>query len=389
MAPVSGEWRAEPLARPRSAAIRNSTPFPTQTMEISEYRRRIDALDEEIVRLINERAECARRIGEAKERTGTVAYIPERERQVLDRVAEANPGPLPAASIQAIYREVMSACRALERPLRIAYWGPPASNSHVAARQRFGSSAEFLQTGSIGEVFSAVEHGKAEFGVAPVENSTDGVIAQTLDRFLNCDLHICSETYLPIQHHLLSHAPSVPDLRRVYTMFQSTAQCREWIGRHLGHVELVETTTTARGAELASREPDAGAIANRYAAEYYQVPVLAEHVEDNPRNRTRFWVVGNLQPAPSGRDKTSLLFAVPHRPGALVQALSTFAEHGVSLTFIESRPTKQTPWEYVFFVDLQGHPDDPGSPLVQALPPFREQCLFTRILGSYPEAENS
>jgi chorismate mutase/prephenate dehydratase len=358
-------------------------------MEIHDHRKRIDALDREIVRLINERAECARQIGAAKEKSGTVTYIPERERQVFDRVAAANEGPLPNASIQAIYREVVSACRALERPLTIAYWGPPASNTHVAARQRFGSSAEFQQVGSIGETFAAVESAKTDFGIVPVENSTDGVIAQSLDRFLNCDLRICAETYVPIQHNLLSHAPSVQEIRRVYTMFQATGQCREWIGRNLGHVELVETTTTARGAELASQEPDAGAIANSYAAEYYQVPILAEHIEDNPRNRTRFWVIGRMAPAPSGRDKTSLLFSVPHRPGALVDALSTFSEFGVSLTFIESRPTKQTPWEYVFFVDLQGHPDDPASPLARALPAFQERCLFTRILGSYPEAENS
>ncbi|MCC2671166.1 MAG: chorismate mutase [Armatimonadetes bacterium] len=358
-------------------------------MEIHDHRKRIDALDREIVRLINERAECARRIGAAKEKTGTVVYIPERERQVFDRVVAANEGPLPDAAIQAIYREVVSACRALERPLTIAYWGPPASNTHVAARQRFGSSAEFQQTGSIGETFAVVEAGKSDFGIVPVENSTDGVIAQSLDRFLNCDLRICAETYVPIQHNLLSHAATVKEIRRVYTMFQATGQCREWISRHLGHVEMVETTTTARGAELASQEPESGAIANSYAAEYYQVPVLAEHIEDNPRNRTRFWVIGRTEPAPSGRDKTSLLFSVAHRPGALVDALSTFSEFGVSLTFIESRPTKQTPWEYVFFVDLQGHPSDPDSPLAQALPVFQERCLFTRILGSYPEAENS
>lgn len=358
-------------------------------MEIDDYRKRIDELDQEIVRLINERAECACGIGKAKEKTGTVAYIPERERQVLERVAQANTGPISRDSIQAIYREIMSACRGLERALTIAYWGPPASNTHVAARLRFGSSADFVQAASIPETFAAVENGKADFGVVPVENSTDGVIAQSLDQFLNCDLQICSETYVPIRHHLLSHATSLSELRRVYTMFQTRAQCRSWIATHLQHVELSDTSTTARGAELAAGEPDAGAIANSYAAEYYGVPILAEGIEDNPRNRTRFWVIGRLRPGPSSRDKTSILFSVPHRPGALIHALSTFAEFGVSLTFIESRPTKQTPWEYVFFVDLQGHPDDPTSPLAQALPVFHERCSFIRVLGSYPEAENA
>ncbi|HEU4753090.1 MAG TPA: prephenate dehydratase [Armatimonadota bacterium] len=359
-------------------------------MEIEDYRRRIDALDAEITRLINERATCARAIGEAKQRTETSAYAPARERQVLDRVIARNEGPLPDAALQAIYREIISACRALEKPLTIAYWGPPASNTHVAATRRFGSQASFLETGSIAEVFAQVERGSADFGVIPVENSTEGVVAQSLDMFLNSDVRVCAEIYVPIQHNLLSKAASLRDVRRVYTMFQATAQCRNWLSRNLPGVELVETTTTARAAGLAAQEPDAGAIANLAAAEQYGVPVLAEQIEDNPRNRTRFWVIGRLEPAPSGRDKTSILFSVSHRPGALVDALSTFSEHGVSLTFIESRPTKQTPWEYVFFIDVQGHVEEgPESPLVRALPHFREHCLFTRVLGSYPEAENA
>lgn len=357
-------------------------------MDISDYRRRIDALDQEIVRLVNERAMCARRIGEAKLQTDTPAYAPERERQVLDRVAAASEGPLEAAAIQGIYREIMSACRALERPLMVAYWGPPASNTHVAARRRFGSQASFLETGSIAEVFAQVERGNADFGVIPVENSTEGVVAPSLDQFLKGDLKICAEVYVPIQHNLLSNAPSLDRVKRVYTMFQATAQCRDWITRNLGHVEMVETTTTARGASLAAEDPEAGAIANLAAAEHYGVNILAEHIEDNPRNRTRFWVIGRLEPGPSGQDKTSLMFAVPHRPGALVGALACFSAFDVSLTFIESRPTKQTPWEYVFFVDVQGHTaGEADSPLRQALAKFQEHCLFTRVLGSYPEAE--
>jgi chorismate mutase / prephenate dehydratase len=357
-------------------------------MEIEDYRRRIDTLDQEIVRLINERAACARGIGEAKLQSEQAAYAPVRELQVLDRVAGANGGPLPTSAVQSIYREIISACRALERPLTVAYWGPAASNTHVAARQRFGGQAEFLQTGSVAEVFAQVERGRADFGVVPVENSTEGVVAFTLDQFLNSDLRVCAETYVSIHHHLLSNAPALDRLRRVYTMFQATGQCREWISRHLGHVDLVEATTTARGAELAAADPEAGAIANSAAAEQYGLNVLAEHIEDNPRNRTRFWVIGRLQPPPGARDKTSVLFSVPHQPGGLVRALSVFAEHEVSLTFIESRPTKQTPWEYVFFVDLQGHvAAGPESRFCRALERFNECCLFTRVLGSYPEAE--
>jgi chorismate mutase / prephenate dehydratase len=357
-------------------------------MEISDYRRRIDALDAEILRLLNERAELARRIGAAKHREDRPAFAPAREREVLERVGSLTEGPLSREQAQSIFREVISACRALERHLTVAYWGPPASNTHVAARRRFGSQVEFLEAGSVAEVFLAVERGAADFGVVPVENSTEGVVAPTLDRFLQSDLSICTEVYVPIHHNLLSKAASLDGLRRVYTMFQATAQCRDWIARHLGHVELVDTTTTARGAELAAQDPEAGAIANTAAAERYGLNVLAENIEDNPRNRTRFWVIGRLQPGPSGRDKSSLLFSVPHTPGALVRALSVLADHGVSLTFIESRPTKQNPWEYVFFVDVQGHAGEgPDTPLCRALEAFGERCLFMRVLGSYPEAE--
>lgn len=356
-------------------------------MEIEDYRRRIDALDAEIVRLINERAECAHRIGQAKLKTDRPAYAPDRERQVLEKVAAAGTGPLPPAAIQGIYREIMSACRSLERRLSVAYWGPPASNTHVAASRRFGSQSDMVEVGSIAETFDAVTRGNADVGVVPIENSTEGVIAQTLDQFLLGDLRISSELYVPIHHNLLSLAPSLDKVKRVYTMFQATGQCRTWISRHLSHVQLVDTTTTARGAELAAADPEAGAIANHAAAERFGLSILAENIEDNPRNHTRFWVIGRLEPAPSGRDKTSLLFAVPHTSGALVRALNVLSDHGVSLTFIESRPTKQTPWEYVFFVDVQGHPDAPGSPLKEALPHLKEHCLFLRVLGSYPEAE--
>ncbi len=357
-------------------------------MEIEQYRQRIDSLDGEIVRLINERADCARHIGELKAQVDRVAYAPDRERQVLEKVAGLNPGPLPKEAIHAIYREVISACRGLERPFTVAYWGPPASNTHVAARQRFGSGAQFMETASVDEVFAQVTRGAADFGVVPVENSTEGVVARSLDPFLTCDLQICAETYVPIHHNLLSNATSLDKVKRVYTMFQATAQCREWIGRNLKDVELVEVTTTAKGARMAAEDPETGAIANTAAAQHYGVGILEENIEDNPRNRTRFWVIGRHFPAPSGQDKTSILFSVSHRSGALVHALGAFAENGVSLTFIESRPTKQNPWEYVFFVDVQGHVSNgPDSPVRMALAELEKHCLLVRVLGSYPESE--
>ena len=357
-------------------------------MNLDECRRRIDELDREIVRLVEERAECALQVWEHKRRENQSVYAPERERQVLERVAANGRGVLPASAIQSIYREIISACRGLERALTVAYWGPPASNTHVAARRHFGAQVEFLETSSVASVFSAVERGEADFGVIPVENSTEGVVAYALDPFIQSELSVCAELFLPIHHNLLSRADSLEGLRRVYTMFQATAQCREWINRHLQHVELVETTTTARGAELASQDPEAGAIANAAAADLYGLNVVSAQIEDNPRNRTRFWVIGKIQSTPSGRDKTSVLFSVAHRPGGLVHALEPFSRHGVSLTFIESRPTKLTPWEYVFFVDVVGHMGEgTESPLALALEELREHCLYVRVLGSYPETE--
>lgn len=358
-------------------------------MTLQECRRRIDELDAEIVRLVQERAACARRVWEAKQRGERSVYAPDRERQVLQRVAGLAEGPLSGAALQAIYREIISACRAVQRPLTVAYWGPEASNSHVAARRHFGGQAGLAAAPSIREVFAAVERGEADFGVVPVENSTEGVVTYSLDPFIQSDLQVCAELFLPIHHHLLSRATRLEDLRRVYTMFQATAQCRDWISRHLQHVQLVETTTTAEGARQAAQDPEAGAIANAAAAELYGLNTLAAQIEDNPRNRTRFWVIGALRPQPTGRDKTSVLFSVAHRPGSLVHALQPFARHGVSLTFIESRPTKQQPWEYVFFIDMLGHAgeEEGRGPLARALAEMGEHCLFVRVLGSYPETE--
>lgn len=356
-------------------------------MNIEQHRSRIDELDREIIKLLNERAECARKIFATKLRADQSVFAPSREQQVLDNVSRANEGPLSTAAVHAIYREVISACRAVQRRLTVAFWGPPASNTHVAARRHFGGMAEYHETGSVAETFLEVERGHADLGVVPVENSTEGVVTRSLDMFLQCDLHVSAEIYVPIHHCLLSNAESIQQIKRVYTMFQATAQCREWISRNLGHVELVETTTTARGAELASKDPECGAIANSAAAEHYGVKILAEQIEDNPRNRTRFWVVGQVQAPPTGRDKTSLLFSVAHKPGALARALAAFADNGVSLTFIESRPTKQTPWEYVFFVDVVGHvAAAEDSPLRRALAALEPHCIFCRVLGSYPEA---
>jgi chorismate mutase/prephenate dehydratase len=356
-------------------------------MDINEHRKAIDDLDRQIVELISERARHAQAIGQVKAEQAAEAFAPAREQQVFARLQECNSGPLPDASLRAIYREIMSACRALERPLTIGYWGPAGSNTHVAALSRFGHGVQLSPLESISAVFAEVEKGGAEYGVVPVENSTVGIVGPTFDRFLESDLRICAEVNLRIHHAIVSKAGSLSEIRRLYTMFQATAQCREWLARHLPHVELVEVTTTARAAQIAAEEPAAAAIANTVAAEEYGIGVLAGAIEDSPRNFTRFFVLGRSLPPPTGRDKTSILFSVPHEAGALIRALAAFEKYDLSLTMIQSRPTKLTPWEYVFFVDVVGHVEEPdAAPIRRALDAFQERCRFVRVLGSYPEA---
>jgi chorismate mutase / prephenate dehydratase len=356
-------------------------------MNINDHRTAIDDLDQRIVALISERAQHAREIGRTKAAQAAEAFAPAREHEVFARLAAINPGPLPDAALRAIYIEIISACRALERPLAISYWGPAGSNTHVAALRRFGHGVRLVAGESIPAVFSEVEKREADYGVVPVENSTEGIVSYTFDRFLDSDLRVCAEIYLPIHHSIVSKAGSLADIRRLYTMFQATAQCRGWLAQHLPHVELVEVSTTSRAAQVAAGEPDAAAIANTVAAEEYGLAVLAEGIEDSSRNYTRFFVLGRTQPPATGRDKTSILFSVPHEAGALVRALAAFEKYDRNLTLIQSRPTKLTPWEYVFFVDVDGHIEEPGdSPLQRALKAFQERCLFVRVLGSYPDA---
>jgi chorismate mutase/prephenate dehydratase len=358
-------------------------------MKIDDHRKAIDDLDQRIVALLNERAHHAQAIGRAKAEQAAEAFAPAREQQVFDRLRAANTGPLPDAALRAIYREVISACRALERSLSVGYWGPAGSNTHVAALARFGHGAELVPLESIAAVFGELEKGAVDYGVVPVENSTEGIVSSTFDMFLNSDLRVCSEIHLPIRHSIVSNEASLSDIRRLYTMYQATGQCRNWLARHLPQVELVEVTTTARAAQVAAAEPGAAAIANTVAAAAYGLSVLAEGIEDSARNYTRFFVLSHTPAAPTGRDKTSVLFSVPHRAGALLRALAAFEQYGLNLTMIQSRPTKQTPWEYVFFVDVLGHVDEPGdSPLRRALELFRKECLFVRVLGSYPEAND-
>ncbi len=353
-------------------------------MSLPEWRKEIDKIDEQVVQMLNRRAELAQQIGHAKSSTRSHYFTPEREHTIFSRLTAGNKGPLDSAAIRAVFREIISACRALEKPLSIAFLGPEGTFSHLASIAKFGTSCDFTTTDSIAEVFLQVERNTVDYGIVPVENSWAGVVPETLDTFMNSNLRVVSEVYQSITHNLLSHCEDLSSIKKLYTHFQPLAQCRQWLNNHLPGVETVETSSTTKAAERASEDTESAAIATSLAAERYNLPVRAEHIEDNPTNRTRFLVLGYNEPEPTGKDKTSLMFSVHNRAGELVHALNAFEKYDVNLSMIESRPTKVAAWQYIFYIDVQGHSRDIA--VTKAVNLLKEQSLFVRILGSYPEA---
>ncbi|CAK0747467.1 Chorismate mutase / Prephenate dehydratase [Gammaproteobacteria bacterium] len=354
--------------------------------DLSPLRAKIDDLDERLQDLLNQRAEAALLVARAKLAANPQAtfYRPEREAEVLNRVLSRQRGPLSPEAMTRLFREIMSACLALERPLRVAYLGPAGTFTQTAAFKHFGHAIASVPLSSIPEVFREVEANRCDFGVVPVENSTEGGITHTLDMFLQSPLLICGEILVRIHHYLLSHAESLADLTQVVSHAQSLAQCRGWLDHHLPGIERTPVASNAEAAQRAAREPRTAAIAGRAAAELYAVPTLAAHIEDEPKNTTRFLVIGGMPVAPSGRDKTSLLMSCRNVAGGLHRLLAPLAQHGVSMTRIESRPSRQSLWEYVFFVDVEGHQDD--AVLRQAFRAAGEEAQWFRVLGSYPAA---
>lgn len=349
-----------------------------------ELRAEIDRLDAEIQGLINRRAAQVLEIARLKEADGGPFYRPEREAQILRRVAERNEGPFPAEDMARLFREIMSSCLALERRLRVAYLGPQASFTHAAVQVHFGHAVEEVAERTIGEVFRAVDAGQADYGVVPIENSTEGAVNATLDALMHTPLQVCGEVALRVEHHLMSHAGSLGAIQRLYLHPQTRAQCREWLTAHVAEVEWVEVLSNAEAARLAAEEPTAAAVAGAAAAEHYGLPVLAAGIEDDPENTTRFVVVGNQAAGPSGQDKTSVMVSGPNRPGSLLHMLEPFSEAGVNLTKIVSRPAREALWDYVFFLDLDGHCED--EPVKQALAGVRAGGGAVRVLGCYPKA---
>lgn len=352
----------------------------SEDYQLSNHRIAIDALDDEILQRLSARAEHAHAIGKLKGESA--AYRPEREAQVLARVAAANPGPLSNDSVTGVFRQIMSACLALERRLTVAYLGPAGTFSHAAVHRHFGQFVEAAACASIDEVFRAAESGQADYAVVPVENSTEGAVGRTLDLIAQAPLSICGETKLRVQQHLMTKAADLASIRRVYSHTQSLAQCNQWLARHLPHAARIPVASNAEAARLAAGELDTAAIAGEIAAQIHALPILVRNIEDEPNNTTRFWVLGNHAAGASGRDQTSVVIACPNRPGALVAVLEPFARNGVSMSRVESRPSRVEMWEYLFFVDLVGHVSD--APLATALADVRAIAPHVKLLGSYP-----
>ncbi|NOY52265.1 MAG: prephenate dehydratase [Deltaproteobacteria bacterium] len=351
---------------------------------LEDLRRKIDSIDEALLKGLNERASIARRIGELKSRENRNFHAPSREKAVLERIGKLNPGPLSNEALEAIYREIMSASLALEEPVKVAYLGPEGTFSHLACLKNYGSSACLIPVRSFSEVFDEVERGRVHYGVVPIENSIEGVVNNALDNFMRSELKITSEILLPISHSLLSLSGEMEKVRKVYSFPQPTAQCRRWIEQHIPHLPIIDMESTAGAAQRASEDPEAAAIAGDAAARHYGLKVIEKRIEDNTDNVTRFLTIAKEPAQPTGDDKTSVVFAFRNEPGALFRFLQPFAEEGINLTKIESRPSGQKAWEYVFFVDLEGHEQDP--PIRKALDRLGKDAFFLKVLGSYPRA---
>ncbi len=361
----------------------NKTQSKDIDTRLAEVRESINRTDNKILELLNRRARLAGKIGDLKRQKSQSFYIPGREEEIIDRLRKENKGPFPSDSIHPVFREIISACRSLEKKLRVAYFGPEATFTHLASRQQFGHSASFVPERSISDVFEEVERGEVDYGVVPIENSTEGVVTHTLDMFLDADLNICAEIILEIKHHLLSYEGDINQVQRIYSHPHAVAQCRNWLRKHLPGVNVHEVASTAEAARMAAVDRDSSAIASKFAGQYYNLKTIAGNIEDLHHNFTRFLVIGPEMGPKSGRDTTSIVFSVKDRPGILYESLGHFAERGINLSKIESRPLKERPWEYVFFAEMDGHISDRA--VKESLQKLEKDCLFVKVLGSFPK----
>ena len=352
--------------------------------DMGKCREGIDRIDDQILALLNERSQYVIQIGHLKKEKDASAHLHTQGREVaiVERLMKNNPGPFPSQALRPVYREIMSASLSLEGMQTVAYLGPPATFTHLAAMQKFGESAEYVPVNSIKAVFDEVERGRMRFGVVPIENTTEGVVNHTLDLFVDSPLLIYGELLLEISHHFLSKAKNLEDIKIIYSHPHALAQCRNWLETHLPSIALAEEPSTAQAAERCVNDPTAGAIASELAAQLYGLSVLRARIEDNTQNFTRFLVLSQRGAEQTGRDKTSIIVSAKDRVGALYDLIRPFSSHGINMTKIESRPTRRKVWEYLFFMDLEGHQDD--DRVKKALDEVKSRCLFLKVLGSYP-----
>ena len=351
---------------------------------IEALRQQIDATDEKLLALLNDRARIVPEIGRLKRASRGELHAPLRELEIYDRLARLNPGPFPNDALRAVFREILSGSLALEGPLKVAYLGPKATFTHLACMRQFGFSASYVPVGGIKEVFSEVERNRAQYGVVPIENSTEGVVNHTLDMFMDSPLKIVGEILQEVSHHLMNRSGKIDDVKRLVSHPHAIAQCRNFIENQLPRIPVTEVSSTARAAEHAAEDPAVAAIASEVAAQLYGLSIIKHRIEDNINNYTRFLVIAERGLGLTGRDKTSIMFSVRDRVGALYDILKPFAAHAINLTKIESRPSRKKAWEYVFFVDMEGHQED--APVRGALEQLRADCAFLKVLGSYPAA---
>lgn len=352
---------------------------------IDDYRKKIDEIDDTILKLLNERADCVIQVGKIKQSLNKPLYVPSREKAIYERLKTLNTGPFPNDSLRSVFREIISASLSLEEVQKIAYLGPQGTFTNLAGTKHFGLSAKLIPSGSIPEVFEDVEKKRCDYGIIPIENSLEGVVNHTLDMFMNSNLKICGEVFLEVSHHLMNKTGKLQDIRRIYSHPHAIAQCRKWLSKNASDIHIVEVESTAKAAEVASKDEAAAAIASEMSEIVYGLRIVHKNIEDFTNNYTRFLIIGNFEPEITGKDKTSLVFSVTHRSGSLFDALKSFAENNINMTKIESRPSKLKAWEYVFYVDIDGHYSD--AKIKTAIDKFSENVSFFKILGSYPKGE--
>jgi chorismate mutase/prephenate dehydratase len=355
-------------------------------VNLKSLRKSVDSIDSRILKLLNKRARVILDIGKAKGAARESVYVPDREKEVYRNITAKNRGPMSDGALKAVYREIMSGALELERPLSIAYFGPEFTNTHIASMKKFGSSVRYTACGTIRDVFSEVEKGRADYGVVPIENSIEGAVNYTLDMFMDSDLKICSEVFMEISHNLISKESSRSRIKRIYSNPQVFGQCRIWLETNLPAAELVEVSSTSKAAEIASRQKGSACIASALAAKHYGLKVLEGSIQDSSHNVTRFLVIGKHETRPTKEDKTSVMFSVKDRAGALHDVLVPFKKNRINMTKIESRPSKVRAWEYYFFVDIEGHHSNAG--VAKALSELNKSCSYMKVLGSYPAGGN-